>query len=164
MIWIIVFVVLLGVIGLCRYLKQEEACVVFSMVTGAIIFMVSLILMIEYVNNLKARENLLMLKNTKQIYLKQANELIPQFKEILGNYGKFEERIYDKITINNYNVFVANYPELKNIEAVQSLVQNISDYTQKIYKMDELIEEQKAILRVDSQNPFIIVKEYKEEK
>lgn len=163
MIWIIINVILLGVMGIGVVLKNVHIYMPFGICGGGLSILLLMIFPEIYIKNLKVQESILMLKNNKQIYLKQANELLPQFKEILGNYGKFEERIYDKITLNNYNVFLANYPELKNIEAVQSLVKSISNYTEKIYAIDIEIEKQKAQLRVDSQNPFIIVKEYKEE-
>jgi hypothetical protein len=120
-----------------------------------------IILPLGYISNNASYENIERYRNYRVIYEKQANEILPQLKEILIDYGKYEKDIYSKITLNNYTVYLAKYPELKNIEAVKLLTTEIKVYTNKMYETDILIEDMKADIRKNKNNPFIIIKQYK---
>jgi hypothetical protein len=151
LIWLIV-----GVLN-----DNDTLQVIFGIMFGIIGIITIIALPIGYITNNASYENIEKYKNYRVIYEKQANEILPQLKEVLIDYGKYEKDIYSKITLNNYTVYLAKYPELKNIEAVKLLTTEIKAYTNKMYETDILIEDMKADIRKNKNNPFIIIKQYK---
>jgi hypothetical protein len=103
------------------------------------------------------------IKNRKKIYENKMNDVLPQLKMYLGkNYAEYEKDIYKSINSKDYAIFLANYPKLQNIKAVQGLIENINKYYNHIYSCDLDVEDKLRDIRVRQQNPFIIINHYKE--
>jgi len=160
---ILIIISIIFLIGLIvSVIHDIETLQVISGMMFAVIGLTTMIILpLGYISNNASYENIERYRNYRVIYEKQANEILPQLKEILIDYGKYEKDIYSKITLNNYTVYLAKYPELKNIEAVKLLTTEIKVYTNKMYETDILIEDMKADIRKNKNNPFIIIKQYK---
>jgi hypothetical protein len=133
-------------------------CIVFA---GVLFIGMAVVFPMSYTDQLTDYNTIKQYQNQKVIYEKKSEVLLPQFKHILlEKYPIYEKDMFDKMTINDYQMYLVKYLELKNIEAVKYMIDNINTNYNSIYDMDLKIEEVKKNIRTRNQNIFIIVPHY----
>jgi hypothetical protein len=170
---ILLIVILVTAIGLHSYIKKNSIimnesiaggiCLVLYVVSSVLIVVIAILFPINYSDQITDYQRIRQYEKQKVIYQKKCDILLPEFERILlDKYPQFEKKIYDKITVNNYMVYLVKYPELKNIEATKALIDNININYSSIYDMDLKIEEMKANIRMRNSNIFMLVPHYEE--
>jgi hypothetical protein len=166
----VILLVVMGVLTIIAFLVIEEDW--RKIMTGrggfAAVFVTCLlsflitepIVLSDYNNNyasIKATQNQI------KILEQKANELLPQFKYyLISYYPGYEKKMIEKISLNNINMILLQYPNLKTLDAVNNLVDRIEKQTSAIYDQKLQIEVYKKNIVALQMNPFIVVGNYKD--
>ena len=82
-------------------------------------------------------ERIVMTLQDKEIYKKQADELLAEFSILLAEkYPNFEKEIFENMKPEKVTAYMIKYPELKSSQTICKLVDLINSKKEKIYDCD----------------------------
>jgi hypothetical protein len=130
---------------------------VFSIIIG-VIFILLLILhtMFGYTHQIGAFEKLKEQQNIVGLYESKAKSLTMQFAKYLLPYQDYEKSIYDKISPDNIDIYMAKYPELRTSDTIIALVDNIHGLQTEVYDAKITIERIKRKMRYRKVDPWAV--------
>jgi len=139
-------------------LSDEGALIVIGLLL--IIVCVALLIVLNVCGvyrQLNGFESLTMLERQEQICSTKAQALTDEFAHYLAEmYPEHEARIYDRISPDNLNVYLVQYPELRTHETLLSLVSNINQLQSDVYDKQLERETIKRDLRFRPKSPVLI--------
>lgn len=109
-----------------------------------------------YSDQISDTEDLTKFRNIEGVYEDRANTLTAQFETYLQDvYPEHERGIFDQISPDSIDIYLAKYPELKASETILELVTQIRSLQDDRY--DQQIEREKILkkMRYRTQNPWI---------
>ena len=97
------------------------------------------------------------LTEVRQIYIGRSEVIATEFKHYLGDlYPDFESKVFEGIGPKSMMLYLAKYPELKTIEAVKVLTEEIKSLQDAVYGQDLKIAELKRSVRYRRVNPWAL--------
>lgn len=101
-------------------------------------------------------EKIIQLRGTETVYEKRALELTKQFQTYLADaYPSHEREIFERISPENIDVYLAKFPEIRASETIIELVKQVRSMKDDMYAQQ--IEREKVLkeMRFRTRNPWI---------
>jgi len=143
-----------GILVFVGFKIEEDEFAIVSGVIGGLISGIALLLLLAifgfgYYGQIKDIENVHRVEANKIIYVNRAEDLTNRFKDLLSvQYPNYEKSVFDKITSQNPEVLFVAYPQLRAIEGLNKLVDQIRSLRGKIYAQDIEINDYLKRIRV----------------
>lgn len=161
----IILILTLVILGFLGYNFNDETLHVIGillLITSFLWFIFSLISNLsQYSSQILRFENLREYLEKIEIYKKQKEELLTEFKFYLGDkYPEFEKNIFENFNKNNSEHFslVLKYPELQSSELIKMLTHKIYEMTTKIYDKKLDLENECKLIRYYNQGKWELIK------
>jgi len=100
----------------------------------------------EYSNQIEGMAILRKLMKDKLVYQNQYDAISNDLRVELGKYLKHESEIFDKLTPENLSILMVKYPEIRGVETVTMLAENLRNFRECIYNVDLQFNEKVAEL------------------
>lgn len=104
---------------------------------------------LDYQADLQVIENKINISNTRSL------EIIDQIKVEVSKYKEYEKGIFDEIKPSNINLLIFKYPELRTVEAIKVLIDEIAKLNNLTYEIKLRREDLKSRLISANKNVFI---------
>ena len=89
-----------------------------------------------YQDQIKDIATLRKLTKDKIVYQTQYDAISNDLRVELGKYLKHEAEIFDKLTPENLSILMVKYPEIRGVETVTMLAENLRNFRKCIYRTD----------------------------
>lgn len=161
MIFLIISVIaaIAGVIIECLVSNENKGLGGFIVGCAALLFILGSLVPTgaAYNHNLNDLGKIRQFKADEAIYQQKADALTGQFRTILAvQYPNFEKKIFQDLSPKNVGAYLAAYPQLRTVEALQTLVRQINDLQSQVYQQGININQSKKNLYVRKRDPFLI--------
>jgi hypothetical protein len=142
-----------GYYGGTTYGSVKSAGAVLSVLGIIALVLTFLIFLGGYYGQVKDLSNIERYEADKSVYVTRATDLTDRFKALLAqDYPEYEERIFNKITPSNLQVAFIMYPQLRNIEGINKLVEQIRELQDSVYEQDIKINEVRKKITIRSRD------------